>query len=62
MAAPLRECTTLEQRSIVRFSWAKGMESKNIHKEMLIWVVNAAGELSALGSDDAIRYKRRKYN
>jgi hypothetical protein len=29
------ECTTLEQRSVVRFLWAKGVESKNIHKEML---------------------------
>ena len=29
------ECTTLEQPSVVRFLWAKGMESKNIHKEML---------------------------
>jgi hypothetical protein len=35
MAAPLSECTTLEQRSVVRFLWAEGMESKNIHKEML---------------------------
>ena len=35
MAAPLSECTTLEQSSVVRFLWAKGMESKNIHKEML---------------------------
>ncbi|XP_023720120.1 protein GVQW3-like [Cryptotermes secundus] len=35
MAVPLSECTTLEQHSIVQFLWAKGMESKHIHKEML---------------------------
>jgi hypothetical protein len=30
MVVPLSECTTLVQRSVVRFLWAKGMESKNI--------------------------------
>ena len=35
MAASLNTCTTIEQRSVVRFLWAKGMAAKNIHKEML---------------------------
>src|SRR5215475_10796076 len=41
MAAPLNTCTTLEQRGVVRFLWAKNMEAaKDIHKEMLpIWAV-----------------------
>ena len=33
--APLNTCTTIEQRGIVRFLWAKGMAAKDIHKEML---------------------------
>jgi hypothetical protein len=38
MAAPLNTCTTIEQRGVVRFLWAKNMEAKDIHKEMLsIW-------------------------
>ena len=35
MAAPLSTCTKIEQRGVVRFSWAKNMEAKDIHKEML---------------------------
>jgi len=35
MAAPLNTCTTIEQRGVVRFLWAKNMEAKDIHKEML---------------------------
>ena len=35
MAVPLNTCTTIEQRGIVRFLWAKGMAAKDIHKEML---------------------------
>jgi transposase len=35
MAAPLKTCTTREQRGVVRFLWAKGMAAKDIHKEML---------------------------
>jgi hypothetical protein len=30
----LEECITKEQRSVVRFLWAKGLNAKNIHKEM----------------------------
>ena len=35
MAAPLSTCTKIEQRRVVRFLWAKNMEAKDIHKEML---------------------------
>jgi len=35
MAAPLNTCITIEQRGVVRFLWAKNMEAKDIHKEML---------------------------
>ena len=35
MAAPLSTCTKTEQRGVVRFLWAKNMEAKDIHKEML---------------------------
>jgi hypothetical protein len=38
MAAPLNTCTTIEQRGVGRILWAKNMEAKDIHKEMLpIW-------------------------
>src|SRR5215475_13132839 len=39
MAAPLNTCTTIEQRGVVRFLWAKNMDAaKDIDKEMLpIW-------------------------
>jgi hypothetical protein len=36
MAAALNTCTTIEQRGVVRFLWAKNMfAAKDIHKEML---------------------------
>jgi len=35
MAAPLSTCTTIEQRGVARFLWAKKIEAKDIHKEML---------------------------
>jgi len=35
MAAPLNARTTIEQRGVVRFWWAKDMTAKDIHKEML---------------------------
>jgi hypothetical protein len=34
MATVLQECITEEQRSIVRFLWAKGHNAKDINKEM----------------------------
>jgi hypothetical protein len=34
IATLLEECTTKEQRYVVRFSWIKGVNAKNIHKEM----------------------------
>jgi hypothetical protein len=39
MAAPLNTCTTIEQRGVVRFLWAKNINAaKDIHKEMLpLW-------------------------
>jgi hypothetical protein len=33
-ATVLEVCTTEEQRSVVRFLWAKGLNAKYIHKEM----------------------------
>ena len=35
MAAPQNTCTTIEQRGVVRFLWAKDMAAKDMHKEML---------------------------
>jgi len=35
MAAPLNKCTTIEQRGVVLFLWAKDIATKDIHKEML---------------------------
>jgi hypothetical protein len=35
MATELEECATKEQQhSFVRFLWAKGLNAKDIHKEM----------------------------
>jgi hypothetical protein len=34
MATVLEEYTTEEQRSVVRFLWAKGLNAKDTHKEM----------------------------
>ena len=33
MAAPLNTCTTIEQRGVVRFLWAKDMAAKDIYKD-----------------------------
>jgi transposase len=33
-ATVLKECTTEKQRSVVHFLWAKGLNAKDIHKEM----------------------------
>jgi hypothetical protein len=30
----LEECTTKEQRSVVRSLWGKGLDAKDIHKEI----------------------------
>ena len=35
MAAPRSTCTKIEQGGVVHFLWAKNMEAKDIHKEML---------------------------
>jgi hypothetical protein len=45
MAAPLNTCTTIEQRGVVRFLWAKNMDAaKDIDKEMLpIWAAFLCG-------------------
>jgi hypothetical protein len=34
MASVLEECTTEEQRSLVRFLWPKALNAKDIHKGM----------------------------
>jgi hypothetical protein len=34
MGTVIEECTTKEQRSLVRFLWEKGLNGKDIHKEM----------------------------
>jgi hypothetical protein len=34
MTTVLEECTIEEQPSVVRFLWAKGLNAKDIHKEM----------------------------
>jgi hypothetical protein len=34
MATVLEECTIEEQRSVVRSSWSKGLNAKDIHKGM----------------------------
>jgi hypothetical protein len=34
MATVLEECTNEEQSSVVRFLWAKGLNAKDIHKNM----------------------------
>jgi hypothetical protein len=33
MATVLEECTNEEQRSLVHFLWAKGLDAKYIHKK-----------------------------
>jgi hypothetical protein len=34
MATVFEECTIQGQRSVLRFLWAKGLNAKDIHKEM----------------------------
>jgi hypothetical protein len=34
MATMLEDSTTEEQRSVVRFLWAKGLDAKDIHKPL----------------------------
>jgi hypothetical protein len=34
MVTMLEECSTEGQRSVVRYLWAKGLNEKDIHKEM----------------------------
>src|SRR5215470_10454605 len=45
MAAPVNTCTTIEERGVVRFLWAKNMDTaKDTHKEMLpIWAAFLCG-------------------
>jgi hypothetical protein len=39
MATMLEEYATEEQRSVVRFLWAKGLNSKDINKKSLLFTV-----------------------
>ena len=48
MAAPLNTCTTIEQRGVVRFLWAKEMAAKDIHKEMVPMYVEHCLSLQAV--------------
>jgi hypothetical protein len=34
MVTMLEECSTIEQHSVLHFLWAKGLNAKDIHKEM----------------------------
>jgi hypothetical protein len=36
MATVLEEYTPEEQRSVVRFLWTKGLNAKDIHKEIFL--------------------------
>jgi hypothetical protein len=36
MATLLEECITEERRSVVRFLWPKGLNAKDIRKEMFL--------------------------
>jgi hypothetical protein len=36
MMTMLKECTTKEQCSVVCFLWAKGLDAKDIHKQMFL--------------------------
>jgi hypothetical protein len=45
MAAPLNICTTIEQRGVVRFLWAKNIAAKAIHKEMFPGTFEAVGQV-----------------
>jgi hypothetical protein len=38
-ATMLEECTNEDQRSLVRFLWAKGLNAKDIHKKCLLFTV-----------------------
>ena len=35
MDAPLQDCTTQEQRGLVRFLWTEGVKPVEIHRRML---------------------------
>jgi transposase len=37
MAIVLEKCNTEEQRSAVRFPWAKGLHTKDIHKKFFVY-------------------------
>jgi hypothetical protein len=45
MAGPLNTCTTIEQRGVVRFLWAKNMAAKDIHKEMFPGTCETVGQV-----------------
>jgi hypothetical protein len=48
MATMLEEYTIEEQRSVVRFLWAKELNAKEIHKEMLPFYSGKALSLKAV--------------
>jgi hypothetical protein len=39
MATVLEECTTEQQRSVVRFLWAKELNANGIHKDIFQFTV-----------------------
>src|SRR5215470_16269806 len=58
IAASLNTCTTIEQRGVVRFLWAKNMDAaKDIDKEMLpIWAAFLCGYPLLLPTKNAQGY------
>jgi hypothetical protein len=47
MAAPLNTCTTIEQRGVVRFLWAKNMDAKDPQGNAAHMAVKALGTCTA---------------
>jgi hypothetical protein len=39
LEAPLPECTSSEQRAVIRFLWAEGIKPSEIHRRMLVQYV-----------------------
>jgi hypothetical protein len=63
MAAPLKTCTTIEQRGVVRFLWAEDMAAKDIHKEYFrdwIKLIRESGPTDGVSTTRCVHVRSRR--
>jgi hypothetical protein len=59
MTTVLEECTTENQRSVVRFLWAKGLAAKDIYKAVFPVMVGSVCGVKRFTAGDKLSFMTR---